>query len=93
MLKDDSGVKMLMREGGRLYPTSYAIENGWMCTKDYTTVRMNPDGSTTPYPPKPMLTGKGLAHLYERFGSMTSSDAQDKAKEDMGDEQWAQITL
>lgn len=87
MLKDDSGVKMLMREGGRLYPTSYAIENGWMKTKDYTTVRMNPDGSTTPYPPKPMLTGTGLAHLYEKLGSMTPHDAQNKAKEDMGGEQ------
>lgn len=93
MLKDDSGVKMLMREGGRLYPTSHAIESGWMRTKDYTTVRMNPDGSTTPYPPKPMLTGTGLAHLYEKLGSMTPHDAQNKAKEDMGDEQWAQITL
>lgn len=87
MLDDHSGVKMLMREGGRLYPTSHAIESGWMKTKDYTTVRMNPDGSTTPYPPKPMLTGKGLAHLYERLGSMTPRDAQNKANTDIGGEQ------
>jgi anti-repressor protein len=84
MLDSTSGVKMLMREGGRLYPTSYAISSGWMKTKDYSTARMNPDGSTTPYPPKPMLTGKGLAHLYEKLGSMTPRDAQNCANADMG---------
>lgn len=74
---------MLMREAGRLAPTAHAIDAGWMRTKAYTTAGIDKEGNLVPFSPKPMLTGKGLAHLYKRLVPTCDSEAERVAAQDM----------